>query len=97
MTKLVIKGAYYYDKESDMIISSHYTGEFEIVDCNTYEKLEELEGKYNDNYIESVKNSYIKYDGRKYYSTEFSPIAVDDWELLSDLSELGYWEGNYDW
>ena len=94
--KLVIRGAYYYDKESDTIIIPHYTGEYSIVDCDEYATMEYLEGKYNQNYIDQVKDDPIEYDGKKYYNAEYSPFSIGDWELLSDLSELAHLEENFD-
>ncbi len=96
MNKLVIKGAFYFDNSSDTILMPHYTGEFSIVDCNTYEKMSELKSRYDKDYIKSVKDDYIELDGVKYYSTEYSPCAVsDDWDLLSDLSELNHLEEDF--
>jgi len=94
--KTVIKGAYYYDRDSDTILMPHYTGEFSIVDCNSFEKLEELENTYNEDYIKEAKESPIEYEGKNYYSTEYSPYHVGDWELLSDISELSFIEENFD-
>ena len=87
--RLVIKGAFYYDKEDDCLLVPHYTGEFSMVDCDRYKLLEDLKESYDDSYIESVKHSFIIYEDKKYYYAEYSPMTVDkNWELLSDLSEL---------
>lgn len=94
--KLVIKGAYYYDRDSETILIPHFTGEFSIVDCSTYEKIDSLKCKYDKNYINEVKENSINFENENYYSTEFSPYHIGDWELLSDLSQLEHLEENFD-
>ena len=96
--KLVIKGAYYYNRETDEIIVPHYTGEYNIVDCDEYIQMNELKGIYDKSYIDGVRNRPIIFEEKQYYSAEYSPKYVDDyWELLSDLSELSFIEENFDW
>jgi hypothetical protein len=91
---LVIKGAYYF-VDGDKVLIPHYTGDYHIVDCDRYLTLEELKGQYNDDFIESVLDTYIVVDDVKYYFAEYSPYNVDEnWELLSDLSELYFEELN---
>ena len=34
----------------------------------------------------------FEHDGTIYYECEYSPYHVEDWELLSDLSDLEYTE-----
>lgn len=94
--KLVIKGAYYYDKDSDIILVPHFTGEFRIVDCDIFMTMEDLKDSYDESYINDVKDNPIEYDGKNYYNAEYSPQSVDEWELLSDLSELAHLEENFD-
>lgn len=85
--KTVIKGAV-YKRENDLVIP-HQTGEFSIVDCDNYVTMEELKADYDEDYIKEVEDNYIEYEGVKYYYAEWSPEHVtDDWELLSDISEL---------
>ena len=94
---LVIKGAFYYDNDSDTILMPHYTGEFSVVDCDEYIKMEELKETYDESYIENNKDNFIDYEGQKYYFAEYSPRSVtDEWDLLSDLSELSHFEEDYD-
>ena len=96
--KLVIKGAYYYEKELNMIIVPHYTGEYRIVDCDIYKILPEIMEMYDDEFIEESNDNNIEYNGETYFYAEYSPLAVDEhWELLSDLSELYHIEENYNW
>jgi len=96
MVKLVIKGAYYYDRDDDTLLVPHYTGEFCIVDCNKYVRMEELKDIYDENYINQVKEYPTEFEGNKYYDAKYSPRTVGGWELLSDLSELGHIENDYD-
>ena len=92
----IIAGAYYYDIESDTILVPHYSGSFRMVDCTQYKKLKELENKYDEDYIKSIKDDFIEYAGEKYYNAEYSPWNVGEWELLSDISELRHIEEDYD-
>ena len=93
--RLIIKGAYYFD--GDSILQAHYTGEFHTVDCTQYVKEKELKEKYPDSFIAENKDNYIEKDGIKYCYAEYSPFAVtDEWELLSDLSELEHIEKDFD-
>lgn len=95
--QLVIAGAYYYDREDDKILIPHYTGDFRIVDCNEFIRMEELKARYEEEYIKGVKDYPIELNGEKYYDAEWGPFSVGNWELLSDLSELQHTEENFDW
>ena len=95
--KFVVAGAYYYDRADETIISPHYTGEFFMVDCDEYVRMEELKGRYDESYINQVKDNPIEFEGEKYYDAEYNPFNVGDWELISDLSELRHLEENFDW
>ena len=92
--QLIIKGAVYFDEKNDMIVVPHFTGEYHIVDCDTYEQIHVLEEKYDSKYIDRITSNdlFCGYKGNIYYSTQSSPCSVLDWELLSDLSELVYFE-----
>ena len=93
---LVVKGAYYYDRESETILVPHFTGDFFYVDCTEYEKMESLKGRYDKGWIKENKDDFIEYEGEKYYYAEYSPRCVEDWKLLSDVSELEHTEENFD-
>lgn len=95
--KLVIKGVFYYDRESDTILVPHFTGEYSVVDCDRYLTMDELKDRYDENYINQVKDNPMHFEGKDYYDAEYSPYDVGDWELLSDLSELSFMEENFDW
>jgi len=94
--KLVIKGAYYYDRESDAILIPHFTGEYFRVDCTRYIRMKELKENHDQSYINSVKDKSIKFEEKKYYDDEYSLVGVNkDWELLSDLSNLMHVEEEF--
>ena len=94
MGKLVIKGAYY--KSGDTILMPHYTGEYGMVDCARYYTEEEMKITYNEQFIQDNKNDYVDVDNVRYYYAEYSPFNVDDdWELLSDLSDLRHTEDSF--
>lgn len=94
--KLTIKGAYYYNREEETVLMPHFTGEFSIVDCTQFEKMNYLKDNYAENWIQENKDYFIEFEGEKYYYAEFAPHSVGDWELLSDLSDLEHIEENYD-
>lgn len=94
--KTVIKGAYYYDEDSDTILMPHFSGQFNIVDCSSFITMDKLKENFGENYVNKVKDNPIHLDGKCYYSSEFSPYCVNDWELLSDISELTFVEDTYD-
>lgn len=87
---LVITGALYRVDENTLV-KPHFTGEYGSVDCTRYLTKEELEYTYGEWFIRQNKNNFIEEDGIKYYYAEYSPFHVsEDWELLSDLSELNH-------
>ena len=89
MTKLIIAGAKYFNGES--ILIPHYTGKFWMVDCDEYATREDILSRYDKKYFKENKDNYIEHDGVNYYYAEYSPFTVtEDWELLSDLSDLRY-------
>lgn len=90
---LVIAGAFYLC--GDTVLVPHYTGDWSIVDCHTYE----TEKDVRDQYGPELARDFIEYGqsvtvrGEQYYLTEWGPFHVtDEWGLLSDLSELKFIE-----
>lgn len=84
---LVIKGARYF-RGNDIVVPM-MSGEYFMVDCENYVTLEELKGDYDPEYVDSVKNNYIEYQGVKYYYAEWGPEYItDEWRLISDVSGL---------
>jgi hypothetical protein len=96
MISLVIRGAYYYNKDGDNILVPHYTGEYVTVDCDEFARKDEIKSRYDNQYIKNNKDNYIEYDDNKYYYAEYSPFNVGDWELLSDVSQLEHFEEDFD-
>jgi len=98
MNKLVIKGAYYYCPDENIIVVPHYTGEYYTVDCNVYMPIKNLKERYDSDYIKGVWDNFITYQSIKYYYAEYSPISVgDNWILLSDLSKIAHNEEVFNW
>jgi hypothetical protein len=95
MVRLVIKGAYYYDDKSDTILMPHFTGEFHTVDCTQYVLKKELKKTHSSLFIKEHKDYKITFDGKDYYYSEYSPWCIDNWELLSDLSDLQHEENSF--
>jgi len=93
--KLVIKGAIYYDREAKTILIPHFTGEYVIVDCTQYILLDNLKDKYDESFILDNQSDPIEFEDETYYYAEYSPWNIDDWELLSDLSELHHIEEEF--
>lgn len=83
--KLVINGAYYYDKDDDLIVQPCMTGEFNIVDCNVFKRSEESE-----------ETNFVKYQGNKYFFIGVRCVYTESFELLSDLSDLIHVEEKFD-
>ena len=96
--ELVIKGATYYERELNEIIIPMHTGVFRSVDCEAYLTKEKLKGKgYSEEYIRGVKENYITRNGIKYFYSGYTPYHIDeDFELMSDLSELVFEEESRD-
>jgi len=93
-TKLVIAGAVYYSDSLDALLIPHFTGEYWMVDCTRYLKKKELKDRCPDYWFKENKENYIEFEGERYYYAEYSPIHTDDLNLLSDLSELKFYEEN---
>ena len=94
MGKLVIKGAIYQD--GDTILMPHFTGEYGMVDCTRYYTKEEMEETYGETFIKDNKDNYVDVDDVRYYYAEYGPCTVDDdWDLVSDLSDLEHTEDSF--
>jgi hypothetical protein len=92
--KLVIKGAVY--KSGDMLVVPHYTGEFWMVDCDEFKTEDTIREDYGDHEKFIEDGFSIEHEGVTYYSCEYGPHEVDeDFELLSDLSDLSFEEQSF--
>ncbi len=95
--KFVIKGALY--QQGDTVLRPHFTGDFFMVDCTEYLTKEEIKGKYSREFAKELTGedgSYITVDEVKYFQAEYGPYNTDGMELLSDLSELEYYDEESD-
>lgn len=95
--RLVVRGAYYYNPDDDAIYIPHYTGEYYAVDCDRYLTKKDLSSRYDKKWFKEHKEEYEVYNDIKYYYAEYAPICPDNFELLSDLSDLCHQEEKYDW
>ena len=92
MANLILAGAVYsFDNK---LLRPRYTGEFNIVDCEEYEKEEDIKKNYDEDDSESFiySSEYLIYDKEKYYRTQYQGYGTDRMELLSDLSKLYYFD-----
>lgn len=89
---LIIKGAIY--KDGDELVRPQFTGEFVMVDCTEYKTLENIKLEYDEDFAENVfENSpVISHDEVIYYECEYSPHNTSEFELLSDLDSLDYYD-----
>ena len=92
LNPLVIKGAIY--KNGDELVRPHFTGEYWLVDCTEYKTKESIMTYYDEadanNFID---NHFVLYhDGIEYYECEYSPHHTENFELLSDISDLSLFD-----
>lgn len=93
MSKLIIKGALYFNGEE--IIRPHFTGELFVVDCTQYKTKEQIESEYPTDIVEEFTGDdscIIHYKGNEYYECESGPCHTVDMELLSDLSDIEFFD-----
>jgi hypothetical protein len=93
MTTLIIKGAIY--KSGDVLLRAHYTGNFHTVDCTEYKTKEQIKSEYSKEFLKQFtgKDSfYLEHEGIKYYQCEYSPYHTEDFELLSDLDGIEFYD-----
>jgi uncharacterized Zn finger protein (UPF0148 family) len=89
---IIIKGAIY--KCGDVLLRPHYSGEFYCVDCTEYKTKEEIKADYDKKYAKQfIEEGYcLTHDGVNYYECEYSPYNTEDFELLSDLDEIDFYD-----
>ena len=89
--KTVIKGAMYFDGQT--LLRPHFTGEFSMVDCTTYERKEEINAKYSNDIADLFLTvPPFVYDGTEYYQTEYSVFYTDEMTLISDISSIEFFD-----
>lgn len=58
-------------------------------------KVEQIKEEYSEEIAnEFINGSMVRCDGVEYFECQYSPYNVDDFELISDLSELSFFEEN---
>lgn len=58
-----------------------------------YKTKEEIKANYSKEDAKNIlKGFYLEYEGVKYYQCEYSPYNTENMELLSDLSDLEYFD-----
>lgn len=92
MSKLIIKGAIYTD--GDTLLRPHYSGEYHTVDCTEYKTEDEIRANYSEEFANECieESTTLEFDGKTYYQCEYSPYHTENMELLSDLSDLEYYD-----
>lgn len=90
---LVIKGAWYFN--GNELVIPHFTGEFFIVDCDCYLSKIELKEIYDDDFVTVAMESPIEYKSTTYYPAEYNAVYTENFDLLSDLSNLAHNEEEY--
>jgi hypothetical protein len=88
---LVIKGVFYYDTKGNEVLVPHMTGDFQIVDCDVYKKMENIDtDNYPAGHFDDVET--VTVDGETYYQCDYEVTDVDDWVVLSDVGNLQHFE-----
>jgi hypothetical protein len=91
MSKTIIKGAIYTDGE--LLLRPHYSGDFHTVDCTEYKTEEWIRSDYSEETANKfIEGDHLYYDGEKYYECEYSPYHTQYMELLSDISDLEFFD-----
>ena len=95
-TQLIIKGAIY--KCGDELLRPHFSGYCYVVDCTEYKTAKRIRQEYDkETAKEVIKNSLcLTFDGIKYFECEYRPYNTEDFELLSDLSNLNFYDNKTD-
>ena len=87
----IIKGAIYTN--GDILLRPHFSGIFSMVDCTEYKKKDLIKAEYSKSTAkEMLSNSYLTYKGDKYFQCEYYPYNTDEFELLSDLSPIEFYD-----
>lgn len=94
--KTIIKGAIYTD--GNALLRPHFTGNFDAVDCTRYMTEEDISSEYS---VETTKdfveiNLQLTYEGKTFYECEYSPYYTEDMELISDISNVEYFDEDTD-
>lgn len=91
--KTIIKGAIYTNGSE--LLRAHFSGNFSIVDCTEYKTSKQIKDEYSKETAAKFCNRnsfYLTYEGKKYFECEYSPFCTDDFELLSDISKIEFYD-----
>lgn len=92
---LIIQGAVY--KSGNVLLRPHYSGEFNLVDCTEYKTKKEILKNYDKKYAtEFLDGFYLTHEGIHYYECNYYPHNTNDFELLSDLSQIKFYDNETD-
>lgn len=93
--KTIIKGAIY--KDGDELLRPHFTGEFWMVDCTEYKTKENILEDYDADFANKcLENTMLTYDDVTYYECEYSPHHTENFELLSDITAIEFYDDETD-
>lgn len=89
--KTIIKGAIY--KDGDELVRVHFTGEFWMVDATEFKTKDAIQEEYHTEFADTcLQNTMLTYEGIGYFECESSPHHTENFELLSDISELEFYD-----
>jgi hypothetical protein len=89
MRKNIIKGLIYFNGE--MLLRAHFSGNFFTVDCTKFRRKRDIKALYSkDIAIKCLKNSFLTYNGKKYFEDGFSPMDTLQMVLLSDIEKIEF-------
>lgn len=89
--KTIIKGAIYYTGYN--LLRPHFTGEFFAVDCTEYKTKKQIKQDYDKEYAKSLlENPCLTFNSENYYECGYSPYETKNFELLSDISNIEFYD-----
>ena len=94
--QMIIKGLIY--KCGDELLRPHFSGYYYAVDCTEYKTAKQIRQEYDKETAKNfIKNSLcLTYAGVKYFECEYSPFNVEDFEPLSDISDISFYDEETD-
>ena len=88
---IIIKWAIYTD--GDELLRPHYNWFFFMVDCTEYKTKEQMKEIYSEKFIkEALGWLCLEYKWERYYECEFSPHYTEWLEILSDISDIEFYD-----
>jgi hypothetical protein len=88
----IIKGAIYRD--ANELVRPHFSGDMYAVDCTEYKTEFEMRNQYAEKYIlEFMERAPITYQNIDYYECESGPHNTAEFELLSNIENIEFFDG----